>query len=508
MQRYSNELSRNFPLVIVTLALVLTAAPITILLATESGLLAGSVTILIFLAVFIVSRFVYISQVESKARGIRLVFGALLAGIILILNTGGTVLPALVKLFNPYLKKYAPLLADLEAQPQWLTALALILFAAVAGIGVWRLTSRAALPSNPARDLATQKSQQYRTQLTGLASELAERLVQLDQRTRWQDHQFVPLQAEIELLSPGLRKRYSADLITAISAEGDGRLFIVLGEPGSGKSVALRKLARELLPEIALSGHIPIYVNLREFPASSGTRIDQKTIKQFVIRQITATLSIPASDFLQGEFDTLYANGQLFLIFDSFDELPAILDAGEDDPLMLHISREIIRFLTPGDRSRGLIASRYYKQPGVPRSEYKIFHVKPFAEEQIIAAIRQQSSYSKIMITEILARRPDLYVLARNPFTLSLLIEYVNAHHGNFPTGQAEMYASFIDRELSAIRGEIQAARLDNNVIKGIAARIALYMFEIHSTRTRSGPRGFAYSCMQGSDFKACTADL
>jgi len=82
------------------------------------------------------------------------------------------------------------------------------------------------------------------------------------------------------------------------------------------------------------------------------------------------------------------------------------------------------------------------------------------------------------MITEILARRPDLYVLARNPFTLSLLIEYVNAHHGNFPTGQAEMYASFIDRELSAIRGEIQAARLDNNVIKGIAARIALYMFE------------------------------
>ena len=192
MQRYSNELSRNFPLVIVTLALVLTAAPITILLATESGLLAGSVTILIFLAVFIVSRFVYISQVESKARGIRLVFGALLAGITLILNTGGTVLPALVKLFNPYLKKYAPLLADLEAQPQWLTALALILFAAVAGIGVWRLTSRAALPSNPARDLATQKSQQYRTQLTGLASELAERLVQLDQRTRWQDHQLCP----------------------------------------------------------------------------------------------------------------------------------------------------------------------------------------------------------------------------------------------------------------------------------------------------------------------------
>ena len=64
------------------------------------------------------------------------------------------------------------------------------------------------------------------------------------------------------------------DLFAGIGAYPRTRLFLVIGDPGSGKSVALRKLCHDLLDRaegkgfvnrFRRQGRIPIYVNLREF---------------------------------------------------------------------------------------------------------------------------------------------------------------------------------------------------------------------------------------------------
>ena len=95
----------------------------------------------------------------------------------------------------------------------------------------------------------------------------------------WTDHSFTPLDAEIEQLDTrGGRPRKIGDLVSSVRRDKLSKIFLVLGDPGSGKSVAMRHLARLMLDEINETGRLPIYVNLKEWADSNkiiqGARLD------------------------------------------------------------------------------------------------------------------------------------------------------------------------------------------------------------------------------------------
>ncbi len=60
------------------------------------------------------------------------------------------------------------------------------------------------------------------------------------------------------------RGKSITELLSAIKRSKE-RLFMVLGDPGSGKSVALRKLARDMAAEAEKTDKIPVYINLKEW---------------------------------------------------------------------------------------------------------------------------------------------------------------------------------------------------------------------------------------------------
>lgn len=127
-------------------------------------------------------------------------------------------------------------------------------------------------------------------------------LLTLAKAENWNDQYFTDLEAEVEAeggyyatflhkmlghQSRGLRRVSS--LMSAIELSTEQALLLV-GQPGSGKSVALRHLAHQFAERGIRSADplaiIPLYVNLKELSAVSDVEVNADSIKQFVLDNV------------------------------------------------------------------------------------------------------------------------------------------------------------------------------------------------------------------------------
>ncbi|UCH94471.1 MAG: ATP-binding protein [Candidatus Aminicenantes bacterium] len=104
----------------------------------------------------------------------------------------------------------------------------------------------------------------FKERLKNVCISLSDDLRSIDIKTNWSAQYYTPLDAEVEVNTKNRKKKKIMDLLDAIK-KSDDRLFLVLGDPGSGKSVALRKLAQDLSKEAVKTGKIPVYINLKEW---------------------------------------------------------------------------------------------------------------------------------------------------------------------------------------------------------------------------------------------------
>lgn len=193
----------------------------------------------------------------------------------------------------------------------------------------------------------------------------------LDQEANWSEALFVPLEAEVEVRTGRRRQRRIAPLIRALTGNRDHRFLLLLSDPGSGKSVALRKLARDLLGEVPKTGRVPVYLNLRDWetppewsavepPDVAKIEID---LRLWVLRNLQDRLDIFGRQFLDAYFDTMMELGSFFFVLDSFDEIALLLGVDERHPLVDTFSEAIGNFLGGMHHSRGILASRFFRRP-------------------------------------------------------------------------------------------------------------------------------------------------
>ncbi|WP_422769287.1 NACHT domain-containing protein [Plantactinospora sp. WMMC1484] len=176
------------------------------------------------------------------------------------------------------------------------------------------------------------------------ADHVESQLRRLDEREEWRDHRFARLEAEVEMegrqqrIFPWLRRRRHVlrreKSLSRALQRSDERLVLLQGEPGSGKSVALRNAARALAAKAMrhprLRSRIPLYVNLKEF-RPTGDRLDAEVVRTFVLDQLNRANSRDVDQFLGDEFQTGMREGSWLFLFDSFDEIPDVLTAVEPD---------------------------------------------------------------------------------------------------------------------------------------------------------------------------------
>ncbi|MDT7689117.1 MAG: hypothetical protein QOE46_1876 [Acidobacteriota bacterium] len=321
----------------------------------------------------------------------------------------------------------------------------------------------------------------YKSLLRSFSDALLEELNKIDRETNWSAENFMPLDAEVEVQSGTKRLKKVTDLLTAIRSDTRSRVFLVLGDPGSGKSVALRKLCRDLLKEVVQTGKVPLYVNLREWetaqPWSEDAPPSVQQLYDFVLSNLKGRSDVFANDFLEKYYKKMFENGRLFFVLDSFDEIPAVLDVSENSWLIEKLSEVIHTFLAGAHESRGILASRIFRRPTSKFDAKTVLEIRPFTENKIVDYLKKSLFYDEALVSLLFNQRQELIPVARNPFTAALISSYAKDHDNTLPQTQAELYSSYIQQRLEACREKIEKKKLTDAGVFACAIDVADFMF-------------------------------
>lgn len=339
-----------------------------------------------------------------------------------------TIYGQVVEVLTPLLVRVG--LSPPKQGPEWLPATILSVVGVIVIIlnVIWKPTTITP-PLGPASgDADALESEEFRDAAQHYCEALVQYLTSYDKRSNWNNREYTNLEAEVEVEAGfASRRRLVSNLVEAIRHDRRAGTFVVLGDPGSGKSVSLRRLARLVAADASRTKVLPVYANLREYRGSEVPTASN--IEDFLKWQIEVAAGRDAAPIMR-HWDLLRRQGRLFLIIDSFDELPAVLDADENTDQ--HRDATLLfdgLFRTSFAKCRRVLASRPFRQPkDLPGRRIL---VRPFGEWQVRAAMNRWLGGHGIdvdsYIRDLYANRQELVPWLSNPFSAALLAEYARS---------------------------------------------------------------------------------
>jgi len=326
----------------------------------------------------------------------------------------------------------------------------------------------------------------YKEEIKGIATYLSDELRDIDIKTNWSSWYFTPLDAEVEVIKGTHRKKKIMDLLAAIKKSED-RLFLILGDPGSGKSVSLRKLCQDLSEETKKTGKIPVYINLKEWQIDRKWDRDNPPTTEGLMNFVLANVgkrNIFIRKFFnrkidgQTYFERLYLTGHLFFVFDSFDEIPSVLAEDENSWLIKELSKVIFTFLkgTRDDFAQGILASRLFRKPTQEFQCTTTLEIRPFSEKKIIKTFERNGKINNEIIKDFFKNHSHLVPVARNPFAATLISEYIESNNGALPTTHAELYENYLRQLLDDCEDQMRKKGISKEQIIFFAKKAAASM--------------------------------
>ena len=270
-------------------------------------------------------------------------------------------------------------------------------------------------------------------------SVLSSDLATIGKAEAWNDQNFTDLEAEVQIdgghfasvfdrlrnhRSYGQRREKS--LIGAIDGSTE-RCLLLTGDPGAGKSVALRHLAMQMLERARKSRRmyvpIPLYVNLRELVQNGDA--GPASIRDFVVDNIRRG-DADTADYVNRNWQVFNEKGGWFFLFDSFDEIPEVLHAANEDAKVEKYGRAIQQFMDGLGECRGVLASREYKSPrALAWPRLKILPLSESLQEELVGNTFLSREQKLLSMRVLSTSHTATY---RNPLFLTLLCRYVREH--------------------------------------------------------------------------------
>ncbi|WP_276504845.1 NACHT domain-containing protein [Terrimonas pollutisoli] len=385
-------------------------------------------------------------------------------------------------LINNYAAEFLPITlagGDADNQPSAITLIAGLLAIIIVN---YFIRDRTAMVTHSVAIDKDFPEKDFQARLTQYVKVLDNHLNNIDLDTNWSDYNFTPIEAEVEVISESRRKKKISDLMKGIRADRKSQSFLVLGDPGSGKSVALRKLARDLLKEVPKSGKIPIYINLKEWIVDKRWTAENpptvSALLEFVLKNLKDRSDVFAYEFLDTYFVKMYDHGRLFFLLDSFDEIPGVLDASESSWVLDELSDVIYKFLAGAHDSRGILASRVFRKPTAKFKAKTTFELRPFSELKIEQTFnRSIQGIDPKFFVELFKNRPHLVPIARNPFLSNLMIGYCKDNKMSFPKNQAQIFESYLDKRLDQVQDKVKLVGLTKDEILYFCKNVSYFLF-------------------------------
>jgi hypothetical protein len=303
------------------------------------------------------------------------------------------------------------------------------------------------------------------------AAHLLGRLVALNEAARWHDGQFTEPDAEVEVRGAPRRRRwrswFGADpeldrmpigkAFARLVRPGEPEVVLLEGAPGSGKSVALRHFAitlcRQAWNDRRSVRILPVYVNLRQLRPRPEP-VDWRSIQALVLASLGADDAGVAA-FLDEEFHRLEHRRQWLFLFDSFDEIPALLSATDVTETIERYENAIRDYLTRMGCS-GVIASRHYRGPR--RSAWTVAQILPLSEErkhELAGRLGLLANDFDLLFGSLPQADDSLRELSANPLFLALLCQHLKREH-HFPSSSHAVFEAWttdrFERERDRLR--------------------------------------------------------
>jgi len=320
---------------------------------------------------------------------------------------------------------------------------------------------------------------------------LRNELFRLNSQEEWGDQRFAELEATVE--AEGLRTGHSfflpwmraaairreKSLSTAIASSAE-RLILLEGEPGAGKSVAMRHVALRMAEAAEKSKRkhqiLPVYLNLKELNVSLES-IDRAAIERFALSSLNRINDRDVAEFLEQEFPAGIRDGTWIFLFDSFDEIPQILSSVEPDATIQLYSNAVADFLSGLNRCRGVIASRHFRGPkqfGWPK-----FTILSLSEKRLNLLIQKAdlvpADESKLLAGLSVAAA-EMTDMSRNPMFLGLLCDFVRTNR-SFPTSVHIAFSTYTEHRLTRDKNRLQQRfGLDPAQVRKCAQDVAFCM--------------------------------